>query len=235
MKKVILLIAFCLSLSVIYAQTIDVIHLKNGFDARGTITNRTESQITLQSENGRILTIDMSEIESMEQEQKAFDPRVLIGRWACYKANGERNSRYDMEINENEGFYTVKYKTMLNYVSYDNTVKSFPYQTPDNTADNDADIEVDNGKMSYYFYQVEWCKMNADSKWRQSISLIKYSCDINLTYIDGKLKGSIDILNYYHALGCEGYESVTSSLNDGCGRVYADGPSGKKNVYFVKY
>ena len=79
------MIAFCLSLSVIYAQTIDVIHLKNGYDARGTITNHTESQITLQSENGRILTIDMSEIESMEQEQTAFDPRVLIGRWACYR------------------------------------------------------------------------------------------------------------------------------------------------------
>ena len=68
MKRIILLIAFCLSLSAIYAQTIDVIHLKSGFDARGTITNRTKSQITLQSENGRILTIGMSEIESMEQE-----------------------------------------------------------------------------------------------------------------------------------------------------------------------
>ena len=107
--------AFCLSLSAIYAQTIDVIHLKNGFDARGTITNRTENQITLQSENGRTLTIDLSEIESMEQEQKAFDPRVLIGRWACYKANGDRDMRFDMEISENEWFYTVSYERFLLY------------------------------------------------------------------------------------------------------------------------
>ncbi len=235
MKRIILLIAFCLSLSVIYAQTIDVIHLKSGFDARGTITNRTESQITLQTENGRVLTIDMSDIDSMEQEQKAFDPRALIGRWACYKANGERDARYDMEIIENEGFYTVSYKTMLNYVSYDNCLLGFPSQTPNNTIDADKDIEVEDGKVSYYFYQVEWCKMNADSKRRQSINLIQYSCDIDLRYIDGKLKGSIDILNYYHALGCEGYGSVTSSLNDGCGTVFSDGPGGKRNVYFVRY
>lgn len=235
MKRILLLIAFCLSLSAIYAQTIDIIHLKNGFDARGTITNRTESQITMQTENGRVLTIEMSDIESMEQEEKAFDPRVLIGRWACYKANGERDERYDMVISENEGFYTVSYKTMLNFVSYDNSLKVFPYDTPNNTADDNRDIEVTEGIVSYYFYQVEWCKMNADSKRRQSINLIKYSCDIDLKYVEGKLKGSIDILNYYHALGCEGYSSVTSSLGDGCGTVFADGPSGKKNVYFVKY
>ena len=234
MKKVFLLIVFCLSLSAIYAQAIDVIHLKNGFDARGTITNRTESQITLQSENGRILTIDISEIESMEQEQKAFDPKVLIGRWICYRASGERDERYDMVISEKEGFYTVRYKTMLNFVSYDNILKSFPYDTPDNTADKDSDIEVEDGNVSYYFYQVEWCKMNARSERRQSINLIKYSCDIELKYVDGKLKGSINVLNYYHALGCEGYGSVTSSLNDGCGTVYSNGPGGKWNVYFVK-
>ena len=96
MKKVILLIAFCLSLSAIYAQTIDVIHLKSGFDARGTITNRTENQITLQTENGQTLTINTYDIASMEQEQKAFDPRVLIGRWACYRANGDRDKRFDI-------------------------------------------------------------------------------------------------------------------------------------------
>ena len=175
MKKFVLFIAFFLSFSALYAQTIDVIHLKNGFDAKGTITNRSENHITLQSENGRTLTIDMSEIESMEQEQKKFDPKVLIGRWACYKSNGERDPRYDMEIRENEGFYTVSYKSTLRYVSYDNNLLGFPSQTPSYTENDDKDIEVEDGKVSYYFYQVEWCKMNADSKRRQSINLLKYA------------------------------------------------------------
>ena len=236
MKKVILLIAFCLSLSAIYAQTIDVIHLKNGFDARGTITNRTESQITLQSENGRTLTIDISEIESMEQEQKAFDPRVLIGRWACYKANGERDRKYDMEISENEGFYTVNYVYYINYLSDDNTVKMYPYDTPDFTSEEHEDVDVENGQVSYHFWQLEHLVLNhSKSERRQSRAITSRHCDIDLNYVDGKLKGRIDCTQYYHALGCEGYTSVKSSLKDGCGTVFSDGPGGKWNVYFVKY
>ncbi len=231
MKRIILLIAFCLSLSAIYAQTIDVIHLKNGFDARGTITNRTDSQITLQSENGRTLTIDMSEIESMEQEQKAFDPRVLIGRWACYKANGERDRTYDMVINENEGFYTVKYVYYINYYSNDNTLKYYPHDTPDSFSERTVDIDVENGQVSYHFWQLEYLILNySKSKRRQQVAITSEHCDIDLKYIDGKLKGSIDCTQYYHDLSCEGYDDA-----DDCGTVIADGPGGKWNVYFVKY
>lgn len=236
MKRLILLIAFCLSLSAIYAQTIDVIHLKNGFDARGTITNRTESQITLQSENGRTLTIDMSEIDSMEQEQKAFDPRVLIGRWACYKANGERDKTYDMVISENEGFYSVSHVFYINYYSDDNTGKRYPNNTPDDYSENTEDIDVENGQVSYHFWQIEHLIFNySKSERRRSVSIRSEHCDIDLKYIDGKLKGSIDCTQYYYALGCEGYSSPMESLEDGCGTVFSDGPGGKWNVYFVKY
>lgn len=221
MKRIILLIAFCLSLSAIYAQTIDVIHLKNGFDARGTITNRTESQITLQSENGRILTIDMSEIESMEQEQKAFDPRVLIGRWACYKANGERDARFDIEINENEGFYTVSYGQIIVYSSNDNTIKGFPYDTPLHCSNAHKDIYVENGEVSYYFNRQEKSIIYASNSRKSDIAQHReYSCDVALKYIDGKLKGNIDCLQHYWVLG----DIVTDET-----------PCGKWNVYFVKY
>ena len=231
MKKVILLIAFCLSLSAIYAQTIDVIHLKNGFDARGTITNRTESQITLQSENGRTLTINMSEIESMEQEQKAFDPRVLIGRWACYKANGERDRTYDMVISENEGFYSVSYVYYINYFSNDNALKIYPYDTPESFVEDSKDIDVEDGKVCYHFWQLQHVILNySKSARRRSVALTSEHCDIDLNYIDGKLKGSIDCTHYYHSLSCEGYDDA-----DECGTVFSDGPGSKRNVYFVKY
>ena len=231
MKKIFLLIVFCLSLSVIYAQTIDVIHLKNGFDARGTITNRTESQITLQSENGRTLTIDMNEIESMEQEQKAFDPRVLIGRWACYKANGERDRTYDMVISENEGFYSVSYVYYINYYSNDNRVKYYPHDTPDNFIEDSKDIDIEEGKVNFHFWQLQYLILNySKSKRRQQVSITSRHCDIDLKYIDGKLKGSIDCTRYYQDLSCEGYDDA-----DDCGTVFADGPGGKWNVYFVKY
>ena len=231
MKKVILLIAFCLSLSAIYAQTIDVIHLKNGFDARGTITNRTESQIILQSENGRTLTIDMSEIESMEQEQKAFDPRVLIGRWACYKANGERDARFDMEIDENEGFYKVSYERFLLYQSKGSEVCNYyTHCTPYSVVMRHEDIDVEDGDVSYYFLRVE--SSNDES---HEYERTEYSCDITLKYKDGKLKGNVDCLHHFYAMGNSHYKTIAKAVEHGCGTVFADGPCGKWNVYFVKY
>ena len=235
MKRIILLIAFCLSLSAIYAQTIDVIHMKNGFDARGTITNRTESQIPLQTENGQTLTINTYDIASMGQEQKVFDPRVLIGRWACYKANGERDRTYDMVISENEGFYTVSYDYYLNYYSDDNSLCCHFNCNPKEVAHQSKDIDVTEGNISYRFNQTENCWLYANSRKEHVGVLFKYTCDIDLKYVDGKLRGSVDCLNYYEATGNERYRFVEYALEAGRGTVGADGPGGKWNVYFVKY
>lgn len=56
MKKGFLILSFCLSLLVISSQPTDVIHHKNGFDIRGTITNRTENHIQLLMGNGKMFT-----------------------------------------------------------------------------------------------------------------------------------------------------------------------------------
>lgn len=231
MKRLFFLIAFCLSLSTIFAQTIDVVHLKNGFDARGTITNRTESQIILQTENGRTLTIDMNEIDSMEQEEVAFSPKILIGRWACYKANGERDKTYDMAISENEGFYSVSYVHYITYQSNDNAMKMYPYDTPDYCTERNQDIDVENGIVCFHFWQLQHVTFNyTKSERKRSVAFTNVHSDIDLKYIDGKLKGSIDCTQYYHGLSCEGYDDP-----DDCGTIFADGPGGKWNVYFVKY
>ena len=219
MKKTILFIICCISFLSVSAQTIDIIHLKNGLDARGTITNRTESQITIQTDNGRVLTFDMGDIESMEQEQKAFDPKVLIGRWACYKANGERDSRFDIEISENEGFYTVSYGRFVGFESNDGTIKLFPYDTPIYCGNANIDIEVGKGEVSYYFFRSENSTIYAHTRNERVAGIERYSCNVSLKYIDGKLKGKVDCLEHYCKLN-------TVECNDS--------PGGKWNVYFVK-
>ena len=234
MKRIVLLIC-CLSLSAVYAQSIDIVRLKNGFDARGIITERNDSVVSLQTDSGKKLSIRITDIDSFDQEETAFNPKVLIGRWACYRSSGQRDQRYDMEIRENEGFYTVNYNKMLLYNSNDNVVKSFPHDTPDWVVEANIDINVEEGKVAYYFFQAESCRHYVGNRRKQSEGIQKFSCDIDLKYIDGKLKGSIDCLNYYMALGCDGYSSVSKSLADGCGTVFSDGPDGKWNVYFIKY
>ena len=233
MKRIILLIVFCLSLSAIYAQTIDIVHLKSGLDARGTITEQTESKITIKTETGQTLSFNMDEIASMEQEEKAFDPKVLIGRWACYKASGERGERYDMEISEHEGFFTVSYIKLLLYNSKDDKVGAFPFVTPDITAKAHEDIEINDGSFSYYFFNVESAFVYLNTRKEHEFRNQRFSCNI-LKYIDGKLKGSIDCLNYFHAMGDSNYGTIADALEHGRGTLFADGPGGKWKVYFVK-
>lgn len=228
MKRIVLLIAFCLTISALYAQTIDIVHLKSGLDARGTITEQTESKITIKTETGQTLSFNMDEIASMEQEEKAFDPKVLIGRWACYKANGERDERYDMIISENEGFYTVEYISIIHFNSDNNIIKFFPQDTPITKAPINKDLkdaDIEKGLVSYYFYQQESCYFNYHQR-REGLSLQKWHCNIDLNYKEGKLKGSIDCSNFYHEI------SYTNSSQE---EVVSDGPGGKWNVYFVKY
>lgn len=226
MRKLILLLLFCLSLSAIYAQTIDIVHLKSGLDARGTITEQTESKITIKTETGQTLSFNMDEIASMEQEEKAFDPKVLVGRWTCYKASGERDRTYDMEIRENEGFYSVSYDYWLNYYSDDGSLCSHLNCDPKEVAKQNKDIDVTEGNVSYRFKQTENCWIYANSRKEHVGVLFKYTCDIDLRYIDGKLKGSIDCSNFYQEIS---YTNIDQE------EVVSDGPGGKWNVYFVKY
>ena len=211
MKKVVLSLLLCFMASAIYSQTIDVIHLKNGLDARGTIIDRTESQITVQIENGRTLSFDMSEIDSMEQEQKAFDPRVLIGRWACYKANGERDKKCDIEIKENAGFYTVNYDKMLIYMNKSTTLNSV---SPATVGDS-RDIDVKDGTVAFTFYRIERNFVNCGSRNEYESMIIHYHRIFNLEYEDGKLKGFVECVDYWVATGNTYYSTALLSRKNG--------------------
>lgn len=236
--KTLVRVSFVFSLLIVCAeisnaQAIEVVRLKNGFEAKGTITSRTESSIVLQTENGKTLTISNDDIESIGQENMTFDPKILVGQWYCYKANGERDKKYDFIISENEGFYIVRYIHFLSFNSIDNTIKYYPRYSPDDFSERDVDVSIDDGNFSFHFWQLERLTLNSQSK-RMSISLRSTHCDFDLKFLDGRLKGRIDCTHYYNAVGCPGYDDVSESLDDGCGTVFADGPGGKWNVYFVK-
>ena len=233
MRKVFLLIVFCLSLSTVYAQTIDVIHLKNGFDARGTITKRTETQITLQSDNGRILTIDMSDIESMEQEQKAFDPKMLIGHWRFFYSNGERNENFDVQIEENHGFYTAKYKRCLFYNSSDASVAKNPDE--DWTWYESSDIVIDGNTISFGIVCVQSYRHYVGTKRQHEGMHVIDDYDFSLSYVNGELVGVGTCNKHWLALGNSNYKTVLDAHENGCANVLEDSSSGKRNVYFLKY
>ena len=234
-KKLVLSLLFCISLSVMSAQTMEIVHLKNGFDAKGTVVERNDSIVTLKTETGKTVTINAKDIESVEQEKPAFDPKVFIGKWACYKASGERISDYDIEIKENQGFYTVNCEATKGYESNSDFIGG-PEGVPAFVSKKDFDIEIDDkGNVIYYYRRVCAGISKAKSKTRsyQSFQI----CDdivVSFKYNESKLVGFIDCTNHYYAWGHYNYFFVQDALDAGRGRIMADGPGEKWKVYFVK-
>ena len=142
-----------------------------------------------------------------------------------------------MVISENEGFYSVSYVYYLQYFSETNRLCTHYDDdcVPRDAIQQSKDIDVNDGKVSYRFKQKEYCWIYADSKREHVGMMFEFTSDVDLKYIDGKLKGSIDCLHYYEASGNERYRFVEYALEAGRGTVGADGYGGKWNVYFVKY
>ncbi len=218
-----------------YAQSVKIIHLKSGLDARGTITESNDSIVRLQTESGKTVSIYTIDIESMEEEKSAFDPKVLVGKWKCYKASGERISDYDFEIKENRGFYTLEYKEFIGYKSNKGFIGG-PESTPCEVDNKNIDVNIDaNGEISFGLVQTIMGISDANSsrKAYQSFIIVD-DIVINLRYNVGELIGNIDCLNHTYAHGHYNYFLISEAIEEGRGRIISDGPGDKYMVYFIK-
>ena len=50
-----------------------------------------------------------------------------------------------------------------------------------------------------------------------------------------ELKGSMDYLHHFHAMGNSHYNTIAKAIENGRGRVFSDSPCGQWKIYFVKY
>lgn len=129
----------------------------------------------------------------------------------------------------------MSYDNYLTFKSVGNEICNFYTDcTPEVCGQAYVDIDVGEGFVSFHFFKVMsdyW----VDGRYSHEAYCEQISCDYDLKFIEGKLKGCIDVLNYYYASGNSNYKTVKDALEHGRGKVLIDGPDGKKNVYFVKY
>lgn len=229
MKKVVLSLLLCFMASAIYSQTIDVIHLKSGLDARGTIISRTENQITVQIENGKTLSFDMTDIESMEQEEAAFNPRALIGRWHFYYSNGKRDELFDVQIEYNHGLYTAKYKRGISYPSSTAALGETPEYIWYESTDIDFTDNITFRVCCVQSYE-HYSGSNREYEGMHVIDDYVFS----LKYVDEKLVGEGICIKHWRAFGNSKYETVVEANDHGCAKVIESNNSGGWKCYFMK-
>ena len=80
MKKLLLLVALCFCASVASAQTIEIVHLKNGGRIRGIITGQIPNkQLKIQTSDGNVFVYSFDEIEKIAKELPGQEPVSAFG------------------------------------------------------------------------------------------------------------------------------------------------------------
>ncbi len=75
MKKLLLLVALCLCTSVASAQTIEIVHLKNGGQTRGVIVELVPNKnLKVQASDGSVFVYSYDEIEKITRELSGQEP-----------------------------------------------------------------------------------------------------------------------------------------------------------------
>ncbi len=80
MKKLLLVVALCLCTSVALAQTIEVVHLKNGSRIRGIITEQVPNKhLKIQTSDGNLFVYTFDEVEKITKELPGQEPVSAFG------------------------------------------------------------------------------------------------------------------------------------------------------------
>ncbi len=80
MKKLLLLVALCLCASVALAQTIEIVHLKNGSRIRGIITEQVPNKhLKIQTSDGNLFVYTFDEVEKITKELPGQEPVSAFG------------------------------------------------------------------------------------------------------------------------------------------------------------
>ncbi len=80
MKKLLLVVALCLCTSVALAQTIEIVHLKNGGQTRGVIVELVPNKnLKVQTSDGSVFVYSYDEIEKITRELPSQAPAFAYG------------------------------------------------------------------------------------------------------------------------------------------------------------
>ncbi len=110
MKKLLLLVALCFCASVASAQTIEIVHLKNGGRIRGIITEQIPNeQLKIQTSDGNIFVYSFDEIEKITKELPGQEPVSAFGN--------RRNNTYTSSFRPHyEGGADLGYSLGVSYI-----------------------------------------------------------------------------------------------------------------------
>lgn len=226
MKRLIIIQLLFLTVSVALAQSGRVkVTMLNGMSATGTVESRSNGVLQFRTDEGKILSINMADVETIAQAKEEFDPKMMIGRWKFHYGDGETLPLLDIRIYEDHGRYYAEENYFANK-SLGPNGEVPDTDTPDqHTLKRGQSIEyTSDGNIKFYLL----CIMRVMNGGEQEM-IFRYEYAIKAKWDNGSIVGDADIIRVFHGVGYQ------KGAEFNCAQVWTDRKKGQVEIYYDRY
>ncbi len=227
MKKILIIIQILfLTVSMAFAQSGRVkVTMLNGMSATGTVESRSNGVLQFRTDEGKTLSINMADVETIAQAKEEFDPKMMIGRWKFHYGDGETFPLLDIRIYEDHGRYYAEENYFTDKSVEPNGVIPDTDTPGQHTLKEGRSIEyTSDGNIKFYLL----CIMRVMNGGEQEM-IFRREYTVKAKWVNGSIVGDADIIRVFHGVGYQ------KGAEFNCANVWTDRKSGKIEIYYDKY
>lgn len=226
MKRLIIIQLLFLTVSMAFAQSGRVkVTMLNGMSATGTVESRSNGVLQFRTDEGKMLSINMADVETIAQAKEEFDPKMMVGRWKFHYGNGETLPLLDIRIYEDHGRYYAEENDFVNKSVGPNGEIPDTHTPNQDTLKEGRSIEyTSDGNIKFYLL----CIMRVMNGGEQEM-IFRYEYTIKAKWVNGSIVGDAEIIRVFHGVGYK------KGAEFNCAQVWTDRKSGKFEIYYDRY
>ncbi len=232
MKKLIIIIQILfLTVSIAFAQSGRVkVTMLNGMSATGTVESRSNGVLQFRTDEGKILSINMADVETIAQAKEEFDPKMMVGRWKFHYGDGKTCPLLDIRIYEDHGRYYAEENYFTSKELGGPNGRTIPdTNTPDqHTLKQGRSIEyTSDGNIKFYLF----CALVVMNDRGKQEMYFRHEYTVKAKWVDGSIVGDAEIIRFIHGAGYQ------KGAEFNCAEIWTDWDKddGKFEIYYDKY
>lgn len=229
MKKLIIIIQILfLTVSMASAQSGRVkVTMLNGMSATGTVESRSNGVLQFRTDEGKTLSINMADVETIAQAKEEFDPKMMIGRWKFHYGDGETCPLLDIRIYEDHGrYYAEENSINIKQLGSDGEIPRVDTPAHDVTKQGQSIEYTSDGNIKFYLFCFT---VIGNTKTHHPEMYFRHEYTVKAKWVNGSIVGDAEIIRVF-----EGGE-YQKGAEFNCAQVWTDRKSGKIEIYYDRY